>query len=116
MKAIARFFLCARHWQIFLIVSGMFFGGLIILMATISPTVNPNEIVTKQGLVSGFMMAVAMSGYLLWLWSMGSFFNSLVAPELRLKSRFLRFALIYPPVYMFSLSGQLLTFVRNCLC
>ena len=40
-----------------------------------------------------------MVGFLAWLWSLGSFLNSIPQPELRMKLGFFRFALIYPPLY-----------------
>jgi hypothetical protein len=38
--------------------------------------------------------------FLAWFWSLGSFLNSIVKPELKLKTTFLHIALIYPAIYM----------------
>lgn len=54
---------------------------------------------SPRGLLSGLMMALFMLGSFVCFWSMGSFFNSIVKPESRLKSGFFRVALIYPPFY-----------------
>jgi len=38
--------------------------------------------------------------FVVWFWSLGSFLDSLVEPDLRLSRPFFRFALAYPLVYM----------------
>ena len=106
MKVIARFFLRAEHWQIFLIVVGMFVGGQIAIALCISPPLHSHGILTKEGFLVGFAIALAMAGFLAWAWSMGSFFNSITNPELRLRTWFFRFAVIYPPVYLVFFLGS----------
>jgi len=48
---------------------------------------------------------VALGGFFLWLWSIGSFLNSLVKPGLRLSLGFFQFALIFPLTYGLAFPG-----------
>jgi hypothetical protein len=50
-------------------------------------------------LLAEVTMPLFMISLVLWLWSMGSFLSSIVAPSLRLRVGFFRFALIYPALY-----------------
>jgi len=83
MRVVASYFLRAKHWQIFILVLGVYFVGMF----------------SKGGLVAGLVMTLSALGFFLWFSSMGSFFNSIVQPELRMKSAFFRVALIFPPCY-----------------
>jgi hypothetical protein len=101
MNVIARFFLRAKHWQIFLLLFGItILGDVAVISDSISETAQSPEAFGKVGLLFGVVMVLFMFCFLAWLWSMGSFLNLIVQPTLRLKMGFFRFALIYPIVYL----------------
>lgn len=101
MNVIARFFLRAKHWQIFLLLLGIsVFGDVSALSSSISATAQSPEAFGKVGLLFGVVMVLFMFCFLAWFWSMGSFLNLIMQPTLRLKMGFFRFALIYPVVYL----------------
>ena len=95
----AKFFLRANHWQIFILVFGVYFVGQMALVGSILASPRSQEVFSKGGLVGGLVMMLSTLGLFVWFWSMGSFFNSIVQPGLRMKSAFFRVALIYPPCY-----------------
>lgn len=102
MEAIARFFLRAKHWQIFLLLVGIgFIGDVVLVASSISATPQSPEDVAKIGLPFGIVTVLFMVCFLGWFWSMGTFLSSIVRPALRLKTRFFRFALVYPGLYIF---------------
>lgn len=100
MKAIANFFLRAKHWQIFLL---LFVAPTITEFSAIG--VIPATIRSWHDLgQGGFFFLAGMVLYLLcflaWFGSMALFFRSIVKPELRVETQFFRFALVYPVVYV----------------
>lgn len=101
MKGIRSFFLCAKHWQIFILVFGVYFVGQMALVGSILTSPHSQEVFSKGGLLAGLVMTLSTLGLFVWLWSLGSYFNSIVQPELRMESGFFRVALIYPPFYFF---------------
>lgn len=98
MKAIVKFFLRAKHWQLFLLLVGMpGFGemvGVAVMMAGVS---------SKGGVLTfGLALGSTELGILFlvgWFWAMGMFLNSTNQPSLELRTGFFRFALIYPVLY-----------------
>ena len=100
MGPVTSFFLRARHWQIFLLIFGAYCIGQIVALNSIVAS-QPAERVS--GFSAGFWILMAIFGlcYLGWFWSMGSFLTSILRPELRLKTGFFRFALIYSIFYAF---------------
>jgi len=99
LKGLTNFFLRAKHWQIFILVFGVYFVGQMALVGCILASPRSQEVFSKGGLVGGLVIALSTSGLFLWFWSMGSFVNSIVQPKLRMKSGFFRVALIFPPCY-----------------
>jgi hypothetical protein len=91
LKGITSFFLRAKHWQIFILVFVVYLVGQLALVGAI--------MFSKGGLLAGLVMTLSTLGLFVWFWSLGSYFNSIVRPELRMKSGFFRVALIYPPFY-----------------
>jgi len=87
VKAIANVFLRAKHWQIFF----LFFAA---------PTVAEFSAAGAGGLFYLSLDGVIFLCLLAWFGSMGFFLRSIVKPELRMGTRFLRFALVYPVVYL----------------
>lgn len=102
MNAIAGFFLRAKHWQIFLLLFGVFFIGQIAVMSSFAAAARSPEDFGKVGLEFGVVMVLFMFCFLGWFWSMGLFLSSIVPASLRLRMGFFRFALIYPAVYIFA--------------
>lgn len=100
MRAVATFFLRAKHWQIFLLLFGVgYVGGTIALLVDMV-TARTQEELLRVSLPFVFMMLLFMFCFVAWFWSMGSFLNSISEPTLRLRVRFFRFALLYPTVYI----------------
>ena len=99
MNMLTTYFLRAKHWQIFIAVFGVYFVGQMVLVGSILVSPRPLEIFSKGGLIGGLVMTLSTLGLFVWFWSLGSFFNSVVQPELKMRSGFFRFALIYPPIY-----------------
>ena len=100
MKAIGNVFLRAKHWQMFLL---LFAAPTIAEFSAIG--VIPARILSWRDLGAGGifflgMMVLYLLCFLAWFWSMGLFFRSIVKAELRMETRFFRFALIYPVVYV----------------
>jgi hypothetical protein len=91
LKGITSFFLRAKHWQIFILVFVVYLVGQMALVGSI--------MFSKGGLLAGLVMTLSTLGLFVWFWSLGSYFNSIVRPELRMKWGFFRVALIYPPFY-----------------
>ena len=101
MSVVASFFLRAKHWQIFLLLFGLgFVGDVAAVGSNLSATAKSSEDLGKLGFPLAFMTALFMFCFLGWFWSMGSFLHSIVQPPLRLKTRFFRFALVYPGLYI----------------
>jgi len=99
MNAVSRFFLRAKHWQIFLLVCGVYFVGQVALINSLSPAPSSQGTLVKGDLRDGFVMALSALGIFVWFWSMGTFFSSITKTELKLKPGFFRFALVYPVFY-----------------
>jgi uncharacterized RDD family membrane protein YckC len=99
MNVTASFFLRAKHWQVFILVFGVYFVGQIALVGSLSASPPLYEVFAKGGLLAGLVMTLSTLGIFAWFWAVGSFFSSIVQPELRMKSGFFRVALVYPPFY-----------------
>jgi hypothetical protein len=98
MNSIARWFLRAKHWQIFLFFCVAF---LIANVAMINFEMSePASMLTFPGDLPFFIVWIlCMCFFLGWLWSMGPFLSFLLQPPLQRKMRFFIFSLIYPAIY-----------------
>jgi hypothetical protein len=95
MNAMQRFFVGARHSQVFAFLMGLsFVAGLMIVL---SEPAGSNGGITIPTLI---IAELAWVCFVVWFWCLGSFLYSLVKPNLRLSLPFFRFALVYPLVYM----------------
>jgi len=97
MNAIQNFFVRAKHWQVFLLLFGLFFlGNAVGLQSMIQ---NPDKVFEAIWPVFGLteLLAVCLA---LWLWSLGAFLNSVVVLPHRPRLSFFRLAIIYPLLYM----------------
>lgn len=92
----------AKHWQVFLLLTGLcVFAGMVgvgVMGANVSSTGRAGTL----GLLWGANTALGMLCFAGWFWSMGTFLISIVQPLLRLKTGFFRFSLIYPVLYSFA--------------
>jgi hypothetical protein len=101
MKAVANFFLQAKHWQIFLLLFALPTIADIAAMGFIPATIRSWKDIGQGGFVYLGLLVLDTFCFLAWLWVMGSFLNSIQNPTLKLKPWFFRLALIYPPAYGF---------------
>jgi hypothetical protein len=100
MKTLASFFLRGKPWQIFVLVAGLYAVGMFAIVGPMLPFPTPHGAVTKMAILSGLVAAVSTLGLFVWLWSMGSFFNSIVVTNLKMREGLFHIALVYPPVYI----------------
>lgn len=100
MSVTASFFLRAKHWQVFILVFGTYFVGQMVLVGSILASSPSHGVFAEGGLLGGLVMTLSTLGIFVWFWSLGSFFSSIVQPELKMKSGFFRVALIYPLFYI----------------
>lgn len=97
MKAIANFFLRAKHWQMFLL---LFAVPTIAEFFVIPATIRSWRDLGPNGFVLLGVMLLYFLCYLAWFGSMGLFFRSIVSSGLRMETQFFRFALVYPVLYV----------------
>ncbi|HXZ12180.1 MAG TPA: hypothetical protein VEG64_07290 [Candidatus Sulfotelmatobacter sp.] len=100
MEEIKNFFLSANRRLVFVIAVGIYLAGNFDLIGIIAGSHRSEMLLAKDGLLVGLLAGLSTLGFFVWLWSMGSFFNSVTKPELRLKASFFRFALVYAPLYI----------------
>lgn len=101
MKGIPKFFLRAKHWQIFLLFLALGIAGNIVIYIFVSGSESSQQFKQLE-ILNGIVTLPFLVCLLSWFWSMGSFLNSIVLPKLRLNSRFFVFALFYPSIYVFA--------------
>jgi hypothetical protein len=99
MNLVTRFFLRAKHWQIFLLIFGTYCVGEILALNSV--VAGPSERVGGFGILFWVSMVLFGFCFLAWFWAMGSFLDAIVRPELKMKLGFFRFALIYSVFYAF---------------
>ncbi|HXY79466.1 MAG TPA: hypothetical protein VEI08_02395 [Candidatus Bathyarchaeia archaeon] len=93
---VADLLLRAKHWQIFFLLLGTY---VLAVMATtrLSPRLSPRtgHEVAWATLLIGAGIAPYVLSIFGWLWAAGLLFNANVKPELRLRTGFFRFAVVY---------------------
>ena len=95
MKSIASILLRATAWQVFLFVAGLV-PAVIAMRLLLSKADDVVRI--PFGLAVGTeLVFICVS---LWLWSLGTFLDSVVRPSLRPSRRFFYVSLIFPVVYL----------------
>jgi len=97
MTTFKKFFLTAKHWQIFLLLF------VIPLVVEFAAMVFVPAMITGSWQAMLFLigaMLLYLSCYLGWLWSMGFFLGSILPSHLKMKDGFLGFALVYPLLYV----------------
>jgi hypothetical protein len=93
-------FVRARHWQIFLLVVAVLAVGEFPVIGNFTAAVNPQEGYAGVFVVTEVATAVAAWCFLLWLWSLGSFLNSIVPTAIRPGNKFFLFAVLYSALYV----------------
>jgi hypothetical protein len=100
MHVIVRFFLRAKHWQIFLLLFGLgLLGNVTVIVSSLSAIQSPLDSWRSGFLIFAVLTLLFIFCFLGWLWSMGSFLDSVVQPELCLEMKIFRVAVIYPMCY-----------------
>ena len=100
MSVITNFFLRARHWQLFFLLALLPMVAEMALAVSMPMTPRPWKDLGRADLLFIGIMIFYMFCFLAWFWSLGSFLNSIVKPELKLRTTFFRFAAIYPAIYL----------------
>ena len=100
MNTVARFFLRAKHWQMFFLLLGIFLVANVALMTSMLTMTPSKEVFGKADMFYGGTMVLFTLFFVGWFWSLGSFPRSSADPALRLKMAFFRFAVIYILLYM----------------
>ncbi|HXF14287.1 MAG TPA: hypothetical protein VN517_14125 [Terriglobales bacterium] len=90
MTTIAKLFVRAKHWYIFL-------AFIVFSLATAFLT-GPDGAADMA--IAGLATCIFMLFFVGWLWSMGRFLNSLLPDRLKLREGFFQFACIYPLLYV----------------
>jgi hypothetical protein len=95
--SVSHYFLRAKHWQIFLLLFGMF------CVVWFVPFPEARTLSAESlGLFFGAVVGLAQLLLAVWLWSLGSFLTSILPHTLRLGLGIFRFAVIYTPIYLFA--------------
>ncbi len=84
MNSIERFFLRAKHWQIFLLIVGVCFIGQMTVVTSMATQLRSADDFDGTARMRGIMTVVFMLFFLGWFWSMGSFLTSIIAEPQRL--------------------------------
>jgi len=100
MNRMERILVRAKHWQIFLLFVAVLAIGEFPVIGNFAAAVNPQEGYAGVFVVTEVATAVAAWCFLAWLWSVGSFLNSIVPTALRPGNKFFLFAVIYSAVYV----------------
>jgi hypothetical protein len=100
LEAITRFFLRAKHWQVFVLVWGAYFVGQMAMVAVIPEGSLTNPL--RVGLFTEAVMSPFLVFFMGWLWSVGSFLFSISESSLKPNIRVFRFAIIFPTLYLFT--------------
>jgi hypothetical protein len=102
VNRVAGTLLRAKSWQIFLLLGGTYLLGSFGIVSLESTNgQGPSALVSMRTLLlAEAFMAPCVLSTASWLWSMGSFLNSGLKPELRVRSGFFRFALVFATLYL----------------
>jgi hypothetical protein len=100
VNSTVRFFLRVKHWHIFLLLFVVPTIAEIGAIGALPTRVQSWHDFGSAGFFYLGTMVIYLLCFLAWFGSMGLFLDSIVKPELRMKTRFFWFALVYPVVYM----------------
>ncbi len=96
MDAIRKFFVCAKHWQVLLVVLGVLGISDVIAVWWKLPGDGGWRARFLPLFLSTELCAIVFAA---WFWSLGTFLSSAVSPDLRLGTKLFRVAAIFPAVY-----------------
>jgi len=95
MTALSRFFLTAKHWQLFILLFGtMTVAQIAMIAASVSTETNTSSVMI------GTLMLPFIAALLYWFWVLGSFLHSITQPQIRPRMVFFRVALLCPAIYL----------------
>lgn len=97
MNSATKFFVRAKHWQVFAVLLGAMCVADVIAQWWSLPGQGPWSATFVPLFLSSTLLGVS---YALWTWSLGIFLNSAVRPDLRLGTKLLRIAAVFPAVYL----------------
>lgn len=91
-------FLKAKAWQIFLVLVILPFGTQMLVMQSLISSFETNpELIF---MIMPIVMLAFLALFLLWFWSLGVGINKRIPVEIRPRSKFFKFAIIYSAIYM----------------
>jgi hypothetical protein len=99
MNWIERFFVRAKHWQIFLLFVVFFAVGESLAIGNLASAARSQETYGAALVLTEMATGVATWCFLLWLWSLGSFLASVVPAALMLKKKFFIFTILCSVIY-----------------
>lgn len=97
MGLISDVLLRAKHWQLFLVML-VFINAAVSAMLLSFALAPPGRFPSAIPFLAVMELLTVSLG--LWLWSLGTFLNSLAPPQLRMKTRFFGLSVIYLPLYL----------------
>jgi hypothetical protein len=97
MNQIQRLIVRAKHWQVFLLLFGLFFLGNVVGFWSMTRGSEEAFKVLSPILALTELLGVC---FCLWLWCLGLFLTSLLDEQRRLNYQLFQFTTIYPPLYM----------------
>ena len=98
--SIKRFFVRAKHWQIFLLLIGPCLIAQLALANSIATPMASVEDFDRTARILGAFTLAVMVCLMGWFWSVGSLLTSVIPEQQRLPLLRLRLSLIYPAVYI----------------
>src|ERR1700751_4953012 len=101
MNWIRNLFVRAKHWQLFILFVAVFVIGQLPMLGYVASGPQSPEDSAEAFVVLEIVTAVSALCYLLWLWSMGSFLNSLAQPVLRLRIGGFSLTVIFTSIFVF---------------
>jgi len=98
MNWIERLFVRAKHWQIFLSFVVVFAIGQFPVIGELTAAAQSQGGYAGVLVLTEIATSVAAFGFLLWLWSLGSFLTLVVPSALKLKKRFFLFTILFSAI------------------
>jgi hypothetical protein len=99
VNRIERFFVRAKHWQIFLLFILLGIASEFPVLGNFAAVESPEGYGTALVLTE-VLTAIAVWCFLLWLWSVGSFLTAVAPATLRLKKTFFLYTLAFTAIYV----------------
>lgn len=97
MGSISGVLLRAKHWQLFVVMLVFVCAAVSAVLLAIAST-SPGRFPSMIPFFAVMELSTVLFG--LWLWSLGTFLNSLAPLQLRMRTKFFSFSVIYLPLYL----------------